>query len=71
MTWKAIITFPNQRQLHWNENIVSDIIKRAETAILSSYGNSKYPAHIIGIVAELVKELKSTQDKMTRMLDCR
>jgi hypothetical protein len=51
---------------------MTDIIKRAETAILASYGNSKaYPAHIMGIVAELVKELKSTQDKMTRMLDCR
>lgn len=51
---------------------MTDIVKRAETAILASYGNPKaYPAHIMGVVAELLKELKTAQAKMTRILDCR
>lgn len=41
---------------------MSDIIARAETTIRFS-DQSRIPPHIIGMLAELVKELKDTREE--------
>jgi hypothetical protein len=46
---------------------MTDIIKRAETVMLTSYDPKLNPPHLIGIIAELVKELKKLHGELQRL----